>query len=298
MDSEDIQKKKNNLRNGMALVILICAIAGVQGETGDATRMLRLPERAEYAVTGAGVAAQSELTTLTRQRDEYLLGEFFAGNVPVRSRTMCPVSWTGVAVDQCGALSVHQVTIYAACDYLAVGSDENALRIPITPESAQKVADRLQCILPTPFIVDRIYDAATTKVAPHPFSPQVYDITAVSTWKLSSLAIDSQLADLDSTNRLIAGHKKDVVISNRLAEKHPTPRVAIYGWHLLTNKPIQPLSLVHGSSYLDYSHGIRLVSDQMMLDGETTSVKSVLMHPQFARLLSREGQMTSETITY
>ena len=56
---------------------------------------------------------------------------------------------------------------------------------------------------------------------------------------------------------LIAGHKKDVVVTNRLVSR--PDRVAIYGWHRRDGRPIQPLSLVHEASYADYSHGIRFV---------------------------------------
>ncbi len=57
---------------------------------------------------------------------------------------------------------------------------------------------------------------------------------------------------------LISGHKKDLVLSNRLRQL--PDRVAIYGWHRAPGDPIQPLSTVHGARYVDYSHGVRLVS--------------------------------------
>ncbi len=63
-----------------------------------------------------------------------------------------------------------------------------------------------------------------------------------------------------------AGHKKDVVITNRLTREQG--RIAIYGWHQPTGIPIQPLSTVHGAGYADYSHGIRLVSDVVLIDGK------------------------------
>ena len=58
---------------------------------------------------------------------------------------------------------------------------------------------------------------------------------------------------------LVSGHKKDVVLTNRLIT-HPG-QIAIYGWHRAKATPIQPLSTVHGAGYADYSHGIRLVSE-------------------------------------
>lgn len=55
---------------------------------------------------------------------------------------------------------------------------------------------------------------------------------------------------------LIAGIKKDVVISGKLLQDAKAHRVAIYGWHKTDSKPIQPLYTGHIDWYVDYSHGI------------------------------------------
>ena len=88
---------------------------------------------------------------------------------------------------------------------------------------------------------------------------------------------------------LVAGHKKDVVIANKV---FTTPgKVAIYGWHKPDGKPIQPLYTGHAASWVDYSHGIRLVSRRMMVDGVATTIDAVLADPRLAPLLSNEGVM-------
>ena len=62
-------------------------------------------------------------------------------------------------------------------------------------------------------------------------------------------------SDLPGNHRqLLAGHKKDIVLTNKLCTQRR--RVVIYGWHKASGRPIQPLSLVHGESYADYSHGV------------------------------------------
>ncbi len=86
---------------------------------------------------------------------------------------------------------------------------------------------------------------------------------------------------------LISGHKKDVVLTNRLSEI--LGRVAIYGWHRLSGIPIQPLTVVHGANYADYSHGIRLVSNVVLIDGKPRSIYEVLEDPKLATILSDEG---------
>jgi hypothetical protein len=86
---------------------------------------------------------------------------------------------------------------------------------------------------------------------------------------------------------LVSGDKKDVVITNLLANK--PDRIAIYGWHRGDGAPIQPLSTVHGARYADYSHGIRLVSDMAILNGEPRSIYGILQDSSLANVLSDEG---------
>ena len=98
---------------------------------------------------------------------------------------------------------------------------------------------------------------------------------------------DQRLALGCPLGELISGHKKDVVLTNRLARSQG--KVAIYGWHRPSGVPIQPLSTVHGSHYADYSHGIRLISATVLLDGQPCSIWTILEDPALAGVLSDEG---------
>ncbi|APR86111.1 Hypothetical protein A7982_11460 [Minicystis rosea] len=90
-----------------------------------------------------------------------------------------------------------------------------------------------------------------------------------------------------ATGALLAGHKKDVVITNRLGWKPKS--VAIFGWHQLNGVPIQPLSTVHENTYADYSHGIRLIHGEVLVDGAKRATADVLGDRILAPLLSDEG---------
>jgi hypothetical protein len=68
-------------------------------------------------------------------------------------------------------------------------------------------------------------------------------------------------------------------------------RVAIYGWHRGVGAPIQPLSTVHGARYADYSHGVRLVSNMVFVNGQRRSIFDVLADSRLAALLSDEGPL-------
>ena len=53
--------------------------------------------------------------------------------------------------------------------------------------------------------------------------------------------------------------------------------------------PIQPLSTAHAAGYADYSHGIRLVSNQVQLGDATLDLRDILENKSYASLLSSEG---------
>ena len=76
--------------------------------------------------------------------------------------------------------------------------------------------------------------------------------------------------------------REDVVIANKVFAT--TGKVAIYGWHKLDGKPIQPLYTGHSAAYADYSHGIRLVKSPNGLNGMTKSIAEVLADRELSRL--------------
>ncbi|MFO1512715.1 MAG: hypothetical protein U1F83_07355 [Verrucomicrobiota bacterium] len=64
-----------------------------------------------------------------------------------------------------------EATYYVTPDYLAVGTDADYFLTPLTPLTAQFIADQLDCTLPTRKMVDAIYAAAAVKFAPSPIPP-------------------------------------------------------------------------------------------------------------------------------
>jgi hypothetical protein len=108
-------------------------------------------------------------------------------------------------------------------------------------------------------------------------------------WRHNEL-VNAQRATLGVTpGTLIAGDKKDLVLTNRLWNH--LDRVAIYGWHRSDGTPIQALSTVHGWHYADYSHGARLISTQVFINGRSASIFDVLQNPRLAGSLSDDGVM-------
>ncbi len=209
-------------------------------------------------------------------REEQLVKEVLAGNVPdfLRRGVVIPAGGGG-----------HKIAYVAAVDYLAVGSNEDFVRIPLTPMSAQKIADALKCSLPTRKMVNDIYNRAVVKMQPQPLTEAR---EASGTFVQHNDLIESKRPK-EQTGELIAGIKKDVVISNRLTEK--PNRVLIYGWHKAANQPIQPLTNIHNSTYLDYSHGIRLIKQDVLVDEKPMKLQDVLQDETLSPLVSDEGSL-------
>lgn len=181
-------------------------------------------------------------------------------------------------------------TYFVTPDYLCIGRDDDFVRIPMTPLIAQPIADAMDCLLPTRKMVDAIYAQAQVKLAPAPISPATVDITLATTHYRHHQMVEAQRGT-HPLGPLVGGIKKDVVITPLLAGN--PARVAIYGWHQLSGVPIQPLYLGHVDWYVDYSHGIRLISQRMIVEGVETTVAEVLADPQLHVLLSNEGVLTN-----
>jgi len=93
----------------------------------------------------------------------------------------------------------------------------------------------------------------------------------------------------------VSGIKKDVVLTPRLEDE--PGRVAIYGWHGQDGSPIQPVYTGHTDRWVDYSHGIRLVSRRVVVDGVEHDLVDLLEDPELWQLVSDEGPMHSARYT-
>ncbi|MBI4580273.1 MAG: hypothetical protein HY718_11260, partial [Planctomycetes bacterium] len=234
----------------------------------------------------AGAALGSEFIdevkdlTLTA-REARILTEAASGNIPPFLRTFVPVT-----VSTTIGGTPHTATYQVMPDYLCIGSDADFTRMPMRPTTAQVLADKFECLLPTRKMVNDIYTQAAIKLAPAPISPTTVDITLVTTFYQHHQMVEEQRAGYP-LGPPIGGIKKDVVVTPQLASR--PGHVAIYGWHQLNGVPIQPLYLGHVDTWVDYSHGIRMVKGYLMLDGVTVPVADVLRDSQLNVLLSDEG---------
>jgi hypothetical protein len=241
---------------------------------------LALPDRPGDAPTGAQF--RDQVLGLARDaREAAIRREITRGNVPDFLRKLTPLRVT--ATDPAGAALV--ATYFVTCDYLAVGRDDDFFRVPMSPGTALAVADAARCSLITTKISDDVFAAAPVKLEPRPLTKSR---DAAATFFEHHQIIEDQLRG-KPRGQLVAGIKKDVVWTNRLRDK--PHRVALYGWHYRDGRPIQSLYVGHVDWYVDYSHGIRLMSDQVRVENRWLKTSQVLQDPRLHVLLSREGPL-------
>jgi hypothetical protein len=221
------------------------------------------------------------------KREDAALAALLAGHVPSYMREFVDVTVTFADAQGAG----HKLVIRALPDYLCIGTDADRLRIPLWPLTAQRVADAWNCVLPTSKLVTILWNAAPSKLPPQPWGPP-YDASMMSTERIvaHNARVEATIKKLavDAT-KLMGGHKKDVVLTKQLAAKPKS--VAIFGWHQANGKPIQPVYLGHENTYADYSHGIRMVSRECLLDDQPDDLGRVLMDANLCGVVSSEGPL-------
>lgn len=241
-----------------------------------------IPARASRDLTGSQFA-QYVAKMNPQQREQAIQDEILEGNLPEFLRKLVPVELRG----ELPSGKNLTATIFVMPDYLAIGSDGDFLRIPMNLHTAMAIADRFRFLLPTKKMVDAIYLHSSFHLVPQPL-PAGPQMRSTEYYWTHNQMIEKQARALGvRLGELVSGDKKDVVMTNLLANR--VGRIAIYGWHRGPGEPIQPLSTVHGANYTDYSHGIRLISDIALIGGKLRSVYDILRDPSAAKVLSDEG---------
>ncbi|HTS60102.1 MAG TPA: hypothetical protein VMH03_21340 [Terriglobales bacterium] len=254
-----------------------------RGPTVPSEELTRsIPARSGQHLTGSEfVKYVSKMNP--QEREQAIRDEILKGNLPEFLRKLVPVE---LHYDLPSTKSLT-ATIFVAPDYLAIGSDSDFLRIPMSLHTAALIAERFGFILPTKKMVDAIYLQSRYHFVPQPLPAGPQMRSTAYYWTHNQMVEDQAHGLGVRLGELVSGDKKDVVMTNRLAVK--VGRIAIYGWHRGPGQPIQPLSTIHGANYADYSHGIRLISELALIDGKLRSVYDILRDPLLAKILSDEG---------
>jgi hypothetical protein len=223
-------------------------------------------------------------------RENYATKLFLEGNIPERLKQLQKVSIIFPNKISIGRSVTQTLTLFVTNDYLSLGTNEDFLRFPLNPLNAQKICDAWNCSLPTDKIVTIVWNASN-KLPPQPWGPPYNDeMLSLKRYVEHDKRVNATISKLKYDYAdLLAGHKKDVILSNRL--QHRQKQVAIFGWHQANGKPIQTTSLIHENTYSDYAHGVRLVSNVCFIDNDEYHLHDILKHPELHKLLSSEGIM-------
>lgn len=239
-------------------------------------------------------------------REEVWWAEIERGNLPSFVRSFAPV----VLKDDRG----RPVTFHVSVDCVAIGTEDDWLRLPLSGYLAQKVADFFACTLPTNKLVFETYRQARIPLVAHLLECQAI---GGGKWQRSSYAcrvhedilqgripckrgaplpeaagrFGPRLGDHPGTcslppgphpGVLVAGHLKEVVLNGEDLSK----QLAFAGLFPANRRPLQSgVNGPHGPGYADYSHGVRLVSRKVDVAGKEMDYEDVVSDPANAEWL-------------
>ncbi|MHB8260510.1 MAG: T9SS type A sorting domain-containing protein [Bacteroidia bacterium] len=257
------------------------------------SQTLNLPTRLSTALSGSQFEATIASSTLSlTNRENMIYAQVSAGNVPTFYRTLTAVTSTATI-----SSVTQSVTYYVAPDYLCIGCDTDYFLMPMSPMLATRIGNLTGTTLPTRKMVGDIWSAASVKLAPQPLTASSLMSTVPYFAHHDSIVGQQRATFSNPLGSLTSGDKKDVVISNMIYTT--ANRVIIFGWYYQNGTYIQPMTNVHADTYMDYSHGIRLVQNSCMLNGTTpTTIQSILQSSTYNTLLSDEGVIAQPWYPY
>lgn len=241
-----------------------------------------IPDRPSNAMTGSEFI-QANMNLMDPKRDANALKEILSGNIPDFYRDFKPIEITK---------GTNKITYLVSPDYVSIGSNEDYVRMSIPAPSAQKIANAFDCSLPTARMVYQIWEQSVNKLAPSSWGPP-YDSDMMKTHRIGThnQRIQDKLKGKDYT-QLTSGHKKDIVLTNALYPNNPLNKVAIYGWIQLNGIPIQNLNPTsHFINFNDYSQGIRLIANDVMVNGELKRLQDIFAYKTLCKLVSDESPL-------
>ncbi|HEY9784099.1 MAG TPA: hypothetical protein V6D17_01770 [Candidatus Obscuribacterales bacterium] len=217
-------------------------------------------------------------------RERAILAQIEAGNIPDILRHPKKI----VVADKHG----NKAEISVLPDYLAIGTNEDYVRVPVTPLLAKAIAEKYGYELPTKKLADDIYlqsDVRLSGVGLVRDRSDTQFMQGNGFYLQHDSIIDRQLP-AQAEGSLIAGHKKDIIVS-RFAKDHPS-KLDFYGLFDKNGKPIQGAGGgAHGVDYVDYSHGARFIAKDVIVNGRPMKYEDVLKDPTLCGLLSDEGPL-------
>lgn len=123
---------------------------------------------------------------------------------------------------------------------------------PLGIGQAKAVVNSYGYELPTPELIDLVWQCADLKIEPMPRTFKFWtaaEMAAPDVLRDQVRRIEESVGEREFV--LLAGEYKDVV--------EVKGKIGLYGWHRLDGKPIQPFYAGHSESWIDYSQSTRLI---------------------------------------
>lgn len=274
----------------------------------------------------SGKEILDKLKTLSgADREKFMVQLLKDGNVPDFLRDMSTVEFE--VADANGTM--HTVKYQVTPDYLAVGTNEDYVFVPLSAQGAQEVALAWDMSPPTAKMVDQLNTRGivvdfrqgygTTEFAPYSSAAAVdaygvrnekvrgEDYTAAF-WKTVGDTPDGQvMTHADLGGGPVSGHMKDIVMTekvtaaaDRAVQAGDTTPDKIGLYHPAQQKQGEAMAADHNVDYVDYSQGLRMVSPIIEVDGTKIHISEVLAgqgtYADYHTLLSGEGPMDNPAL--
>jgi len=180
------------------------------------------------------------------------------------------------------------------------------VRVAMSAETEQVIADMLGCSLLTAKLADLIWLQRQVTLNPHPRG----NPTGMSNTKAileHSAKIDADLREIGTTSGIICTVGKHWILDNNIADGRLLqgfPVACNYGWHFEklfegkawegaasdpTVRLIQGRGTRHNMKHADYSQICVLVSLNCLVDGSPMKLHDLLQDPDLAPLASHQG---------
>jgi hypothetical protein len=219
-------------------------------------------------------AAEKLLTTLPEKHSvarEHLLLEV------VRRKLHDEPKWVTLTTRFRG----HVAEIEVSADALKL----HGVRFDLTADGAQQVADMLGTILPTPYVLELIWEQAEIKLKPCTL-PADAKMSNTTRMVRHSRCVDQSIG---GRTGLVANVGKHWVLSNRILERRGA--AANFGWFRHGRRPIQTVGTVHDRGHTDYSQVVRLVKSTVRVNGHPMHMREVGGSHELWGLVSDEGPL-------
>lgn len=215
---------------------------------------------------------------LGETREDQIFEMAQAGNVPMFLRR-----WLELPVSH-GDL---EGTVYVLPDFFCLGTDDDYFYTPMGALNAERVGELIGARLPTPRLVQAMYDASRYKQMAQPWGPP-YDGSMSRTyrWSTQSAKVRAALRRTKAVpGELVEGHFKNVVVTKKTMDNKGV-KLGFWGWFNAHGQPIQGDSQAHGAGYCDYAHGAHYILGQMVAGGDLVDVAEALQQPATHALIS------------